>query len=361
MGVKTSFQNLCESLKILLSHKVDKVSGKGLSTNDYTTAEKNKLAGIAEGANKYALPSATSTTLGGVKVDTTLNATSTNPVQNKAATTELNNIKSKTINGVALSSGQNLIVPRSSKSLLSTQGVNGTDGYIKFATITALGGYIDHPHYFRIHIRNEVLELNISFLGSGSTLAKVNYAVVTTEFNIIPTNIYYANSSNTTVDLYFKKRNAYDDLFVEDYLHADRFEGARDKIEFKSEFTTTLPEGAVLIPTKADPNEIAADVASLQAKTADTGWKTTSNLKYRKSGYIVGLQGTVTPTTSTMSITLGTLPEGCRPSQYIYIAQSHTDTPSRRLIIDTKGVVTMLFASNCTASHSYAYNGIFML
>ena len=33
-----------------ISGKVDKVSGKGLSTNDYTTTEKNKLAGIAEGA-----------------------------------------------------------------------------------------------------------------------------------------------------------------------------------------------------------------------------------------------------------------------------------------------------------------------
>ncbi len=33
--------------------KVDKVSGKGLSTNDYTTPEKNKLAGIEEGANKF--------------------------------------------------------------------------------------------------------------------------------------------------------------------------------------------------------------------------------------------------------------------------------------------------------------------
>jgi len=30
--------------------KVDKVTGKGLSTEDYTTAEKSKLAGIAEGA-----------------------------------------------------------------------------------------------------------------------------------------------------------------------------------------------------------------------------------------------------------------------------------------------------------------------
>ena len=33
-----------------LSGKVDKVTGKGLSTNDYTTTEKNKLAGIAAGA-----------------------------------------------------------------------------------------------------------------------------------------------------------------------------------------------------------------------------------------------------------------------------------------------------------------------
>ena len=33
-----------------LNNKVDKVSGKDLSTNDYTTAEKNKLSGIASGA-----------------------------------------------------------------------------------------------------------------------------------------------------------------------------------------------------------------------------------------------------------------------------------------------------------------------
>lgn len=33
-----------------LNKKVDKVDGKGLSTNDYTTAEKNKLSGIASGA-----------------------------------------------------------------------------------------------------------------------------------------------------------------------------------------------------------------------------------------------------------------------------------------------------------------------
>lgn len=47
---------------------VAKESGKGLSTNDYTSAEKTKLSGIEEGANKYVLPVATASTLGGVKV-----------------------------------------------------------------------------------------------------------------------------------------------------------------------------------------------------------------------------------------------------------------------------------------------------
>lgn len=35
----------------LIDKKVDKETGKGLSTNDYTTDEKNKLAGIATGAD----------------------------------------------------------------------------------------------------------------------------------------------------------------------------------------------------------------------------------------------------------------------------------------------------------------------
>lgn len=43
---------LIGKVKTLLIGKVDKVDGKGLSTNDYTTEEKTKLSGIAAGANK---------------------------------------------------------------------------------------------------------------------------------------------------------------------------------------------------------------------------------------------------------------------------------------------------------------------
>ncbi|MCG8482347.1 MAG: hypothetical protein MJA31_03485, partial [Clostridia bacterium] len=40
-----------------LAGKVDKVAGKQLSTEDYTTGEKSKLAGIEAGSNKYVHPS----------------------------------------------------------------------------------------------------------------------------------------------------------------------------------------------------------------------------------------------------------------------------------------------------------------
>lgn len=62
-----------QALNVAIGNKVDKVAGKGLSTNDFTTAEKNKLAGIANNANNYSLPLASSTVRGGVKVGYTEN------------------------------------------------------------------------------------------------------------------------------------------------------------------------------------------------------------------------------------------------------------------------------------------------
>ena len=56
----------------LLAEKVDKVEGKGLSANDFTDILLNKLNGIEAGANKYVLPTASDSVLGGVKVGTTL-------------------------------------------------------------------------------------------------------------------------------------------------------------------------------------------------------------------------------------------------------------------------------------------------
>lgn len=67
-----------------LSNKVSKEEGKGLSSNDFTDEEKAKLASIAEGANK-------------ITVDDKIDEESTNPVQNKVISAEL----SKKVNSVS--------------------------------------------------------------------------------------------------------------------------------------------------------------------------------------------------------------------------------------------------------------------
>ena len=46
----TEISNLISGLNSQLANKVDKEDGRGLSSNDYTLAEKNKLTGIAAGA-----------------------------------------------------------------------------------------------------------------------------------------------------------------------------------------------------------------------------------------------------------------------------------------------------------------------
>lgn len=81
------------NISVLSSTKVDKVEtspGSGqykvLSTNDYTTAEKTKLAGIAEGANCTV-------------TDNTLSSSSTNPIQNQAVAAAVNTINTALDNG----------------------------------------------------------------------------------------------------------------------------------------------------------------------------------------------------------------------------------------------------------------------
>ena len=55
---KTSIlSTLINIIKTSVNNKVDKETGKGLSSNDYTTAEKNKLNGIQAGAEKNVVTS----------------------------------------------------------------------------------------------------------------------------------------------------------------------------------------------------------------------------------------------------------------------------------------------------------------
>lgn len=128
-------------IKNALDGKVSTENGKGLSTNDYTTTEKNKLAGIESQANKTI-------------VDDSLSGSSENPVQNKVINTALSgkadsshnhtvsnitdfpSIPSKTSD---LTNNSNFVV----SSTLATVATTGDyDDLIDKPTLSDLGGVV---------------------------------------------------------------------------------------------------------------------------------------------------------------------------------------------------------------------------
>lgn len=125
-----------------IAGKVDKVEGKGLSTEDYTTAEKTKLAGIEAGANNYTLPTATASALGGIKVGSNLAIDSSTGVLSgdySAATTSAAGLMSATdkskLDGIE--AGATAITVDSAISSSSTNPVENQ------AIYTALAGKVD--------------------------------------------------------------------------------------------------------------------------------------------------------------------------------------------------------------------------
>ena len=105
--LQTTNSNL-STLSSTVDNKVDKVTGKGLSTEDFTTAFKDKLDGIESEANKTV-------------VDSALSSTSENPLQNKAINTALD--------GKA---------PKSHASSASTYGLGTTSNYGHVKTVNGL-------------------------------------------------------------------------------------------------------------------------------------------------------------------------------------------------------------------------------
>lgn len=134
-------ETLNSNITQLQAQKVDKVEGKGLSTNDYTTPEKNKLAAIEAEANKYVLPAATTTTLGGIIVGDRLSIDSTGKLV-ATYTYTLPKASSTVLGGVK--TGSNITNTNGTISLTKTNvtsalGVDPTTTYVKKAGDTMTG------------------------------------------------------------------------------------------------------------------------------------------------------------------------------------------------------------------------------
>ncbi|MBR6516414.1 MAG: hypothetical protein IKT40_06115 [Bacilli bacterium] len=124
------------------TNKVDKVSGKGLSANDYTTTEKNKLAGIAEGANKYVHPSHTAKSNGFYKVTVdSLGHVSGTAAVTKADITGLGIPAQDTTYSAATTSASGLMSAADKKKLDGiAEGANNYTYTLPNATSSILGG-----------------------------------------------------------------------------------------------------------------------------------------------------------------------------------------------------------------------------
>lgn len=121
------------ALSSTVDNKVDKVNGKGLSTEDFTTALKDKLNGIEAEANKTV-------------VDSALSSTSENPLQNKAINTALggkaptSHSSSATTYGVGTGSnyGHNKIIDNLNQSTNSNGlSLSAHQGYVLKGLIDA--------------------------------------------------------------------------------------------------------------------------------------------------------------------------------------------------------------------------------
>ena len=110
LTVNGTFTNT--ALNTTIANKVDKVSGKQLSTNDYTTAEKTKLTNIAEGANKTV-------------VENVLTSTSTTNALSAAQGKALNDSKVDKVSGKQLSTNDYTTTEKNKLAGIAT-GANNT-------------------------------------------------------------------------------------------------------------------------------------------------------------------------------------------------------------------------------------------
>ena len=140
-ALRTDVEDLTGQVLILEKTKVNKVEGKGLSTNDYTTPEKNKLAAIEAEANKYVLPAATTTALGGIIVGDRLSIDSTGKLV-ATYTYTLPTASSSVLGGVK--TGSNITntagtISLTKANVTSALGVDPTTTYVKKAGDTMTG------------------------------------------------------------------------------------------------------------------------------------------------------------------------------------------------------------------------------
>ena len=189
-----------------MATKVDKVDGKGLSTEDYTTAEKTKLAGVEAGANAYTLPAATSGALGGVKqganvsiaADGTLSATDTTYGEATTGSAGLMSAADKTkLNGIA--EGANNLPFASLSNFVTSVYVSGSQATGMTSSSTAY--YIGSATYSNPAVCFLCIGINGINASANDTIL-INLASIRVKHNVY-INGYFFGDDGTVEGTYF--------------------------------------------------------------------------------------------------------------------------------------------------------------
>jgi hypothetical protein len=260
----------------LLANKVDKVSGKGLSTNDFTTTLKDKLDGIEANANNYSLPTASANTKGGVKIGSNLSMSG--EVLNATDTTY--GIVSKTTNGLC----PQLPNETSTTKFLRQDGTwdvpsgTSTGSVTSVATGVGLtGGTITTSGTIKAKLKSETA-LTADSANATETSGRIyaiqpdksgNLAVVVpwTDNNTTTGTTYTAGNvpANTTFGTNGSIKNAYDDCISKEVASITRS---------GTTFTAKNSSGTQLFTfTQQDNNTTTGD--GIKTKVAKTGSGTT--------------------------------------------------------------------------------------
>lgn len=184
-------ETLNSNITQLQTQKVDKVEGKGLSTNDYTTPEKNKLAAIETEANKYVLPAATTTTLGGIIVGDRLSIDDTGKLV-ATYTYTLPTASNTVLGGVKIGSNitnTNGTISLTKANVTSALGVDPTTTYVKKAGDTMTGALTNSST-----ISGSKL---ISTVSTGTAPIQVSSTTLCTNLNADMVDGYEVSNFNT--------------------------------------------------------------------------------------------------------------------------------------------------------------------
>ena len=189
-----------------LEKKVDKIDGKGLSTNDYTNDDKIKLEGIEENANKYVLPIASSNTLGGIKVGENLTITEDGKLSASGGGGGINVVYTIDVQGTE---SNPTIIDRTKLKVGDYILVNASNTRIKFTDTTSGTAFLYNGLYQISNIPNNpstenpcILHLLPNyFLNLGgvyfSTLLIYNYVSISTnEYNLNTNGQKYVDTSS---------------------------------------------------------------------------------------------------------------------------------------------------------------------